>query len=135
MSTAEDKPRQQEAAPSKSSQENEANEANDASPEQPECSLADNHRPETSQEASGHTSASGSQEDVIMSDVEILSQMESVKLLFVERTENYGIPQLERLYTRIMKGVFEAKDGGVGEDPKPSILKFLLKFANDEANF
>ncbi|CBI36654.3 unnamed protein product, partial [Vitis vinifera] len=135
VSTAEDKPRQQEAAPSKSSQENEANEANDASPEQPECSLADNHRPETSQEASGHTSASGSQEDVIMSDVEILSQMESVKLLFVERTENYGIPQLERLYTRIMKGVFEAKDGGVGEDPKPSILKFLLKFANDEANF
>ncbi|RVW76828.1 ATPase family AAA domain-containing protein [Vitis vinifera] len=124
VSTAEDKPRQQEAAPSKSSQENEANEANDASPEQPECSLADNHRPETSQETSGHTSASGSQEDVIMSDVEILSQMESVKLLFVERTENYGIPQLERLYTRIMKGVFEAKDGGVGEDPKPSILKF-----------
>ncbi|KAL6342555.1 hypothetical protein AAG906_012410 [Vitis piasezkii] len=135
VSTAEDKPRQQEAAPSKSSQENEANEANDASPEQPECSLADNHGPETSQEASGHTSASGSQEDVVMSDVDISSQMESVKLLFVEHTENYGIPQLERLYTRIMKGVFEAKDGGVGEDPKPSILKFLLKFANDEANF
>lgn len=131
---AEDKSRQQEPVPTKSSQENETN---DMSPEQPECSPADNHRFETSQEAaSGDTSASVSQEDVIMSDAEISNQIESAKLLFVERTENYGIPQLERLYTRVMKGVFEAKGGGgVGEDRKPSILKFLLKFASDGANF
>ena len=137
-----------EPVSTKSSQENETN---DASPEQPDCSPADNdnhNRPETPQEASGNnTSASGSQEeDVVMSDAGISSQVESIKLLFVDRTENYGIPQLERLYTRVMKGVFEeAKGGGGGgdvgeevggeEDPKPSILKFLLKFANDEANF
>lgn len=133
--SGEDKSKQQEATPSKSQE----NDGNEASCEQAECCVPENHhlhRSETPQEAAGHTSASGSQgEDVIMSDAEIFSQAESVKLCFVERTGNYGIPQLERLYTRIMKGVFEAKDSRAGDDPKLSILKFLMKFANDEANF
>ena len=77
----------------------------------------------------------GSQ-DIRLSGGEISNQVESVKQLFVDRTGNYGIPELERLYSRIMKGIFETRDKGVeDDDPKPSILKFLLKFAEDEANF
>ncbi|KAK8986597.1 hypothetical protein V6N11_010153 [Hibiscus sabdariffa] len=63
-------------------------------------------------------------EDIRMSDGEISKQVETIKQVFVERTENYRIPELERLYSRIMKGIFERRDKGVGDDPKPSILKF-----------
>ncbi|KAJ6677663.1 hypothetical protein OIU85_008257 [Salix viminalis] len=54
---------------------------------------------------------------------------------FTERTENYDIPQLERLYTRIMKGIFETKAKGFEDGPRYSILRFLVKFAEDAANF
>lgn len=47
--------------------------------------------------------------DVAMSDTEHSSKSELAKQLFVERTKGFGIPQLERLYTRIMMGVFETK--------------------------
>lgn len=74
-------------------------------------------------------------QDVTMSDAESPSKSESTKQLFVERTEGYGIPQLERLYTRIMKGVFEIKNSEHRDNLKPSVSSFLLKFAEDEANF
>ncbi|CAM8889457.1 unnamed protein product [Rhodiola kirilowii] len=67
-------------------------------------------------------------------DVELSTKVESIKQLLVERTENYGIPQLERLYTKIIKGVFEIVCTGI-EDPKLLILKYLRKFAEEEANF
>jgi|UniRef100_A0A2N9IN01 hypothetical protein len=114
----------------KSSQEPETNDTN---PERPETSSADGNQHETSGEASGHADGSGS-EDVTMSDGDISNQVESIKLLLVERSASYSIPQLERLYTRIMKGVFETK-AKVKDDLKPSILRYLLKFAEDEANF
>jgi len=44
-------------------------------------------------------------------------------------------PQLERLYTRVMKGVFETKNKKVNGDLKSSVLKFLLNFVEDDANF
>lgn len=69
-----------------------------------------------------------------MLDAEFSTQVESVKQLFVKRTENYSIPQLERLYTRIMKGVFETKGEGT-KNLKTSVLRFLLKFVEDDANF
>lgn len=74
-------------------------------------------------------------QDVTMSDAESPSKSESTKQLFVERTEGYGIPQLERLYTRIMKGVFEIKNAEHRDNLKPSVSSFLLKFVEDEANF
>lgn len=116
----------------KSSQEQETNDTN---PERPEtsCGDGDGDRPETCGEPSGHADGSGS-EDVTMCDIDISGQTESVKRLFVERTATYNIPQLERLYTRIMKGVFETKDK-VKDDLRPSILTYLEKFAEDEANF
>ena len=71
-----------------------------------------------------------------MSDGDISGKAESVKRVFMERTEGYAIPQLERLYTRVMKGVFETKAGEPAvDDLRPSILSFLLKFAEDIANF
>lgn len=74
--------------------------------------------------------------DITMQDGEFSRQVESVKQHFVKRSEKYSIPQLERLYTRIMKGVFEAKDKGMNHDDlKNSVLGFLLKFVEDDANF
>ncbi|CAN8311397.1 unnamed protein product [Cochlearia groenlandica] len=63
--------------------------------------------------------------------------IESVKGLFMEHTENYSIPQMERVYTRTMKGVLETLDKGLGNDksPKHSVLRFLSEFAKHQANF
>jgi hypothetical protein len=132
---AEDKSRYQDSVVAKSSQEHETNDTN---PERPETSSGDGDgdgdRPETCGEpSSGYADGIGS-EDVIVCDVDISSQTESVKRLFMERTATYNIPQLERLYTRIMKGVFETKDK-VKDDLRPSILMYLEKFAEEEANF
>ncbi|KAK7341585.1 hypothetical protein VNO80_24520 [Phaseolus coccineus] len=74
-------------------------------------------------------------EDVTVLDDEFSREVESVKERFVKRSENFSIPQLERLYTRIMKGVFETKNKRVNGDLKSSVLKFLLNFLEDDANF
>lgn len=74
-------------------------------------------------------------QDVVMSDSDISNKVESIKRLFVERTDNYGVPQLELLYTRLMKGVFKTKASELVENLRSSILRYLLEFANDEANF
>ncbi|KAL3567476.1 hypothetical protein D5086_030127 [Populus alba] len=123
-STAEDKSRHQDSVQAKPPAEAGADDMN---PDRPESSSADDSQHETSGgEASGHTEGSGSQ-DVTMSEAEVSSHVDHVKRLFLERTENYGIPLLERLYTRIMKGIFETKDKGVEDDvPRYSILRFLL---------
>ncbi|KAJ6690982.1 AAA DOMAIN-CONTAINING [Salix koriyanagi] len=129
-STAEDKSRHQDSAQAKLPEEPGTDDMN------PEFSSADDSRHETSGgEASGHTEGSGSQ-DITMSDAEVSGHVERTKRLFVERTENYGIPQLERLYTRIMKGIFKTEDKeGVEDGPKHSILRFLVKFSENTANF
>ncbi|KAF9679148.1 hypothetical protein SADUNF_Sadunf07G0109800 [Salix dunnii] len=131
-SAAEDKSRHQDSVQAKPPEEHEADDMN---PDIPEPSSADDIRHETSGvEASAHIEGSESQ-DVAMSDAEVSSHGEYIKRLFIERTENYDIPQLERLYTRIMKGLFETKDKGFEDGPRYSILRFLVKFAEDAANF
>ncbi|KAI5582925.1 hypothetical protein BDE02_07G119300 [Populus trichocarpa] len=131
-STAEDKSRHQDSVQAKLPEEHDADDMN---PDRPESSSADDIQHETSGgEASGHIEGSGSQ-DATMSDAEASSHGEYIKRLLVERTENYDIPQLERLYTRIMKGIFETKDKGYEDGPRYSILRFLVKFAEDAANF
>ncbi|KAE9620446.1 putative chromatin remodeler Bromodomain family [Lupinus albus] len=77
----------------------------------------------------------GNLEDVIMQDVEFSRQVDCVKELFVKNSENHNIPQLERLYMRVMKGVFEVKGKGKSGDLKHLVLGFLLKFVEDDANF
>ena len=74
-------------------------------------------------------------DEVIMLDGEFSSQVDSVKQLLVKRSENYSIPQLEGLYTRIVKAVFEIEDKGMKDGPNTSLLKYLLKYVGDEANF
>ncbi|TQE11677.1 hypothetical protein C1H46_002713 [Malus baccata] len=130
-STPEDKSEHQDSTPLKTSQEPETNDSN---PEVPESSSAGGNQLETPVEVSGHADMIGSQ-DTVMSDGEVTNQIESVKRLLVERTANYDIPQLERLYTRIMKAIFDIKHKGDMDGTKPSILRYLLKYAEDEANF
>ncbi|KAK9159510.1 hypothetical protein Syun_005851 [Stephania yunnanensis] len=89
-------------------------------------------------ETSGDTSVEATEntkEDAIMTDGEVSSQVESIKQLFVERTEGYDVPQLERLYSRVVKGALEIKGDAVEGDHKASALKFLLSFAEREENF
>ncbi|EXB68718.1 ATPase family AAA domain-containing protein [Morus notabilis] len=120
--------------PSKPSEDSEANEAN---PERPGTSAADFNEQEASApevEVPDHSDGSGDC-DVTTPDSETINQVESVKLRFVDRSENFNIPQLERLYTRIMKGIFEIKDTESRDDPKASILRFLVKFVEDDSNF
>ncbi|XP_024961853.1 ATPase family AAA domain-containing protein At1g05910 isoform X1 [Cynara cardunculus var. scolymus] len=73
-------------------------------------------------------------QDAVMSDVENDSKIDSAKKLLLDGTADYGVPQLERLYTRIVKGVFELKIVE-HDDHKSPVLNFLLKFAENEANF
>uniref|UniRef100_A0A2P2KL76 Uncharacterized protein MANES_04G042700 n=1 Tax=Rhizophora mucronata TaxID=61149 RepID=A0A2P2KL76_RHIMU len=130
--TAEDKSRHQDLVQGKSSSEHGVN-VIDSEKLEP-SSVPDNGN-ETPGETCDHVEATQSQ-DASMPDADTSSHMDGIiKQLFVDRTESYGIPQLERLYTRIMKGVFETKGRGVPDDPKDSILKFLIKFAEDKANF
>ncbi|KAK6930581.1 AAA ATPase, AAA+ lid domain [Dillenia turbinata] len=128
---AEEKSQPSEPVP-KSSQESETN---NATSDMPESSLADGNRLEMSREASSHSNGNDSQEDTIMIDIELANQVESIKQQFVERTKGYGIPQLERLYTRIMKGIFETKNAATDDGLKSLLVKFLFRFAEDEGNF
>ncbi|KAJ8755174.1 hypothetical protein K2173_018972 [Erythroxylum novogranatense] len=98
----------------------------DENAERPESPSAEGNSVETPGETSG---------DATIVDAEISNKVDYIKGLLVEKSENHGIPQLERLYTRIMKGVFVTKEKGLEDDPKHSILEFLVKFAEDKANF
>lgn len=131
--TADSAHAEDKSAPSKPPQEPEVM---DTSPERPESGPADLSQVETTVETLSHTEGgAGSQKDATMSDGEISRQVKSVKRLFVKHTDEYGIPELERLYTRVMKGVFEINGPGVNNIPKPLIFKYLFKFAEDDANF
>ncbi|KAF8402311.1 hypothetical protein HHK36_013265 [Tetracentron sinense] len=129
-STAEDKSQPAESGALKTTPSQEP-ETNCEIPGRPENSSVDEQQ-EASVNASDQAGEKISQEDAIMSDGEISGQVESLKQRLVERTEDYGVPQLERLYTRVMTSVTEIKVTNVSEDHKASILKFLLRFAEDE---
>ncbi|XP_077212012.1 ATPase family AAA domain-containing protein At1g05910-like isoform X2 [Tasmannia lanceolata] len=73
----------------------------------------------------------GIHDDTVMGDGEISDQVETVKQRLMERTEGYNVPQLERLCTRIMKEIIALE----GKDHKAAILRFLLRFIEDEGNF
>ncbi|KAI3832062.1 hypothetical protein MKX03_008941 [Papaver bracteatum] len=80
------------------------------------------------------------QEDAIMSNREEIStscndKIDSVKLQMVKLTEGYGVPQLERLYTRMVKAVLETKKNKAKDHDKISAFEFLSKFAGNLANF
>lgn len=70
-----------------------------------------------------------------MLEAEDTSKVESLKQRLVELSADYGIPQLERLYARVIKGVFDAKTGKSKDVIKVLILSYLFKFVEDKANF
>lgn len=98
--------------------------------QRPENSVPD----ENQQDSSNHRPV-GAAQSVSMSDCEVSKRVDSIKKLLVVRTKDYGIPQLERLYARIMKGIFDTKSRVKLEDLKASILEFLLEFAKDQSRF
>jgi SpoVK/Ycf46/Vps4 family AAA+-type ATPase len=127
--------------------------------EQPEFEAENDQRPEnlhgddadvavvqleTSGEANGprtrSSSAAQHYDDVTMSDDnddDHREEIEKINKVFLERTGEFGIAQLERLYARVMKGVFHTKsnyDENKTVNLKSSILSYLLNFAENEAN-
>ncbi|XP_019253371.1 PREDICTED: ATPase family AAA domain-containing protein At1g05910 isoform X2 [Nicotiana attenuata] len=126
QSVPDDELQPQDSLPFKLSNDHEE----DALEQMPESTPADRNQPADVPDTSGCTPL-----DVTMSDAEMSCKIESVKQQLVKRSKDYGIPQLERLYTRIMKGVFETKTAVTNEDLKTSILSFLLKFVEDESKF
>ncbi|CAN8295390.1 unnamed protein product [Cochlearia groenlandica] len=118
----------------------EADNLNSTAPCSADGDKEDQSQPTRNEEEASGEEASGdcSRHLVNNSDQDMTSEIELVKGLLMERTENYGIPQMERCYTRIMKGVLETLDKGLGDDdksPKHSILRFLSQFAQRQANF
>lgn len=95
-----------------------------------ESPVADSSPMEASREVSESRSP-----DVTMSEADDTSKIEPLKQRLVERSKDYGIPQLERLYARVIKGVFDNKTGKSKDIIKDSILSYLSKFVEDEANF
>ncbi|KAH0469392.1 hypothetical protein IEQ34_000950 [Dendrobium chrysotoxum] len=67
-------------------------------------------------------------------DAGIADQIRAVKSKLMERSEGYGVPQLERLYCRLIRSVLEVKIQG-SETHRLSILRHLLQFVEDEENF
>ncbi|KAK4795171.1 hypothetical protein SAY86_013165 [Trapa natans] len=134
-SAVEDKVRTQETAASKASHEEEANDAMNIEMGErlvpAECSpeeLADVAPP-------NYPNGGSSSPHGLDMDIDVSDKVRSIKRHFVEHTDKYAIPQLERLYTRVIKGVFETRKGDQIHDLKQRILCFLSKFAEDVANF
>lgn len=85
-------------------------------------------------EASGMDARDEIHGDSETNTADISGEISSAKGRLMERTEGYGVPQLERLYCRLVKGAYEVEKID-GEAHKLSILKFLLHFVEDEVNF
>ncbi|XP_011096956.1 ATPase family AAA domain-containing protein At1g05910 isoform X2 [Sesamum indicum] len=103
--------------------------------EDAEVNSTDEQIPETPATNSNQTENPDCTQDVTMTDGELSSQVEFIKQLLLEHSKDYGVPQLERLYARVMKGVFETKSKAKIEDLKASILSFLFEFAKDRSKF
>lgn len=66
---------------------------------------------------------------------DLLGQLEALKQRFMELTPGFGVPQLERLYSRIMKGVIELTSKESNEDHRQLVVRYLLTFVENSNNF
>ncbi|RCV12477.1 hypothetical protein SEVIR_2G283100v4 [Setaria viridis] len=66
---------------------------------------------------------------------DLLGQLEALKQRFMELTAGYGVPQLERLYSRIMKGAIELTSKESNEDHRGLVVRYLLTFVENSDNF
>ena len=72
-------------------------------------------------------------EDSAMPDT--LEQLEGLKQRFMELTVGYGVPQLERLYSRIMKGAIELTGKETNKDHRRLVVRHLSAFVEKSDNF
>ena len=77
--------------------------------ERPEPSSADALNLEPPAAAFDESGGGCKYQDTLLPDAEVMDQVCQIKQLFVEQTDNYAIPPLERLYTRIIKGYLKPK--------------------------
>jgi ATPase family AAA domain-containing protein 2 len=66
---------------------------------------------------------------------DFIGQLDSLKLRFMELTAGYGVPQLERLYSRIMKGALELMSKESNEDHRWLVVRYSLTFVENRDNF
>jgi len=97
--------------------------------------LPDNEIPESSGLTDGPSSQEISQDSMMTDTDDTTEQVRTVKQRLMERTNDYGVPQLERLYSRVMKGVMAIRSREGHKDHKLLILRLLLKFVEDDDNF
>ncbi|RRT50299.1 hypothetical protein B296_00018030 [Ensete ventricosum] len=90
--------------------------------------------PESSEVASS-PQANENINDAVMTDADISKQIDSVKQHFMERTGGYGVPQLERFYARVIKGVMAIGSERREGDRRLLVLGHLLKFVEDDEIF
>ncbi|PKA54759.1 ATPase family AAA domain-containing protein [Apostasia shenzhenica] len=86
--------------------------------------------PAVASRTSGEGEASA---DAEMNDTEIAEQTAAVKQRLMQLISGFGLPELERLYCRLIQGVLKVMPEG-GEDKKLQILRYLLNFVEDEEN-
>ena len=70
-------------------------------------------------------------------DREKSEKIGKVKGQMVELTMDYGVPQLEKLYARLLRSAFASRSSGEasGEDLTSSLLGFLCEFVEHPSNF
>ncbi|GAB2261527.1 hypothetical protein Droror1_Dr00002524 [Drosera rotundifolia] len=121
----------EDSVPTKSPEESQMD-CEDQAQKVPEPSAANPDHNQESGATIDHTDNIGSRDDLIMLDEDISGKVEEIREKFLEFTGGHGIPQLERLYASVIKGVFKSKHTG---NPKSSVLQFLLEFCQNKASF
>lgn len=74
-------------------------------------------------------------EDVEMPDADFSDKMESVKQRFMELTQEFGVPQLEILYTKVIRGLISARGREAKQDNRQFVVRYLFRFVEEAANF
>lgn len=73
--------------------------------------------------------------DTTVATGDLLGQLEALKQRFMELTASYGVPELERLYSRIMKGAIELSSKESNEDHRQLVVRYLSTFVESSNNF
>ncbi|KAJ4779666.1 ATPase family AAA domain-containing protein [Rhynchospora pubera] len=73
--------------------------------------------------------------DVEMFEADFTDKLESIKQRFMELTEEYGVPQLEILYTKVIRGLISAKNREARQDSKQFTVRYLFRFVEEANNF
>lgn len=73
--------------------------------------------------------------DEEMPDADFSEKMESAKQRFMEFTKEYGVPQLEILYTKVIRGLISATGKDAKQDNRQFIVRYLFRFIEEADKF